>query len=367
MNMSAKYKIIATLVVWVVAVNLFGIYALNRLNLKPDTAYNWINPDKVPQEKSWNLIPIHAKWDSFWYLDIAQNGYKYQTGALSNIVFFPIYPLLIRTFMPILDNPILWGWLISLAGLFGALIYLYKLVKEFEPQVDPLEVIGFLLIFPTALFFNAVYTESIFLFLSVACFYHVFKKNFYLAALFGVGVALTRVTGVLLFFPIAYEYYKWKGFKISKQSLSILLIPATALSFFIFHWIKFGDFFLFFKVESLWGRNFAPNTSHVSQLAQSGIANLSTDIFYLAIAIAALVIAFKKLRLSYAIYMSLTLAVALASGTIMSIGRYILVLFPMYIVFASIKNTLAKQYLAFVFILLLAMNILLFVNSYWAG
>jgi len=76
---------------------------------------------------------------------------------------------------------------------------------------------------------------------------------------------------------------------------------------------------------------------------------------------------FKKLRVSYGLYMVATVAIALSSGTFMSIGRYILTLFPIYILLASTKNQTARQAWAFISILFLAMYTILFVNNYWAG
>ena len=79
------------------------------------------------------------------------------------------------------------------------------------------------------------------------------------------------------------------------------------------------------------------------------------------------VFVFKRLRFSYGIYMLLTLFVALSTGTFMSIGRYISVLFPIYILMASVKNNNLKQIYLFSSILLLAVYTALFVNNYWAG
>jgi hypothetical protein len=62
-----------------------------------------------------------------------------------------------------------------------------------------------------------------------------------------------------------------------------------------------------------------------------------------------------------------TIGVAVASGTLMSIGRYILVLFPIYIVGASIKNEIAKYAWIIISVMLMALNTYLFVNGYWAG
>ena len=49
------------------------------------------------------------------------------------------------------------------------------------------------------------------------------------------------------------------------------------------------------------------------------------------------------------------------------IGRFVLVLFPIYILGASIKNQYLRPAWIFISILFLAMYIILFVNNYWAG
>jgi len=152
---------------WLLLINVFALLVLNRLNLKGDTAYAWIDPQKTVQEQSWNPVSLHARWDSVFYTDIAEHGYHLTPGdTLSNIVFFPLYPLLLRALAPLTGgNFILAGWLVSIFSSMGAVIVFYKLLKEFHPSINPETPIFYLLIFPTAFFLNAVYTESLFLFL----------------------------------------------------------------------------------------------------------------------------------------------------------------------------------------------------------
>lgn len=363
-------KVITTVVLWLIIINIFALLALNRFNLKADTAYNWINPKDFSQNQDWNLISLHSRWDSVWYLNIAQNGYQYQKGQLSNIVFFPLYPALIAiTSILTLGNSILAGWLISSISIIIACLFIYKIIKKFHPNIDPDQVIFFLLIFPTAFFFNAVYTESLFLALSLACFYFALNKNFLLAGIIGLAASLTRVSGILIFIPIAWEYYEFFGFKrfFKLNFLPVFLIPFGTFCFFLFHYLKFGDWLLFLKVESLWGRSFTLNKGHFDLFSNPSIINFSLDLTFIVLAFVSTLLIFKKIRVSYGLYVFSTLLFALSSSTMMSIGRYILVLFPIYILAASFKNQLIKQAWILVSILLLGMYIILFVNNYWAG
>ena len=364
-------KIVVLFIAWVIIVNVFAILALNRFNLKVDTAYTWIDPNKFSQEKQWDPVSLHARWDSFWYTDIAENGYVFKgPEKLSNIVFFPLYPLLIKVTSFFVDgNLMLAGWLLSITFLFLALFYFAKLIREFHKEIDYKLPLMLLLIFPTAFFLNAIYTESLFLFLSIAAFYYALKKNFVLAGIFGFFASLTRITGALLFIPLLWEYFKNRKFTrpFNKELLSIFLVPLGTLSFFLFHYFKFGDFFLFFRVEGWWGRAFSLNKDHFLLLTHPAAVNLFTDVLFVIFAVMATYFVFKKLRTSYGLYMAATLLVALGTGTLMSIGRYLLVLFPIYILLAKLKDQYQLFAYIFISVLLFAMNVILFVNNYWAG
>ena len=371
--MSNVQKIVVLFVGWMVIVNLFALFALNRFTLEPDTAYFWINPNEVQQEQTWNIASLHSRWDSYWYVDIAEHGYYLrQDTALANVVFFPLYPLLMAIIgFILLGNYVLAGWILSSTFLFLALLYLYKLTKEFHPDVDPHLPLVLLLIFPTAFFLNAVYTESLFLFLSVAAIYYAKKKKNLSTGTAAFLASLTRVTGVLLVFPLIFEYLRHKNlsFKLLFNTRVLpVLIPIVGLfGFFLYHAIAFADPILFFRVEAAWGRIFSPNIDHLMFSTHPSIVHFGLDVLFLCIAVACTIAVFKKFGKTYGSYMAATLFVALVTGTLMSIGRYILVLFPMYILIASISNIYFRYTWMFVSILLFAVTTILFVNNYWAG
>lgn len=364
-------KVVVLVISWLLVVNIFALLGLNRLNLKPDNAYVWMNADRFTQDQSWSMEKFHARWDSNYYIDIAKNGYSFTADKpLSNIVFFPMYPLLIKTVSFVFGFDLVLGaWVVSVLALIGGCVYLYKLTREFHPEIDALLLVFLLLIFPTAFFLTAVYTESLFLLFSVASFYFAMKKRYVLAGIFGLAASLTRVTGVLLFLPLLVQVWQNEGLKKKAlvRSLPLLLIPLGTFSFFLFHWIRFGDPFLFFKVESAWGRFFSFNGDHFLLYSSAAVVNFSLDVFYALFGIVMVVMLLRRRLFAYALYVGSTLGVAISTGTLMSIGRYLLVLFPMYIIGASLRNDVAKYAWVLVSGLLLALNTILFVNWYWAG
>jgi len=367
--MKAK-NILTIFLTWLIIVNFFAYLALNRLNLNSDTAYPWMSA--APAISS-IATSVHARWDSLWYLDIAHNGYSYKgVGQLSNLVFLPLYPLLIKVVSFVtLQNYVLAGWLVSAISLFFALFMLSKIVKEFHKSIDPFLPVAFLLIFPTAFFLNTVYSESLFLFLSLAVFYFALKRNFLWAGIFGFLAALTRVTGVLLFIPVIWEYFssmseKGRPFRF-RDLTPAFLIPLGTAVFMFYEYLKFGDFYLMAKVESWWGRGLGISYNHFVFLTSAARANFIVDFMILIFTIVVAIFVFKRLRISYGLYLVSFLLVIFLSGTLMSVGRYVLVLFPIYILAASLKNKYLQFGWALLSVLLLAMNIILFVNNYWAG
>lgn len=362
---------IALVIAWLIVVNLFALFALNRLNLAPDTAYRWINPDEFHQVKSWNVLNLPAHWDSTWYLQIARDGYTYRgPEQFSNIVFFPLYPALIALLAPVLvANHVLAGWLISTLCLVSFTVLFTRFLARFHPDVDQRYALGFLLAFPTAYFLNAVYTESLFLLLTLATFFQVRRGKYVWAGVLGALAAMTRVTGILLLIPAVMELYAshgWSGL-FSRRGVSLLLIPLGTTAFFTFHALAYGDFFLFFDVERWFGRTFRFASEHFETFSQAASTNLALDATFAVLGLVGSILVWRRIRASYGAYMLVSLGVALATGTLMSVGRYLLVLFPLFMLLAGIRRPFVRQMLLFTSTLFLAINIVLFVSNGWAG
>lgn len=363
-------KVLGVYIIWIICINLFAFYTLNRFNLNVDTAYTWINPQEFSQNRNLNLVDLRVHWDSFWYLKIAQNGYEYVPGKLSSITFFPLFPLLIWLISCIpLITPALAGWIISTTALGIGLVFLYKLVKRFHPDIDPLEPIILLLIFPTAFFLNSVYTESLFLALSIIFFYYLLQRKFVMAAIFVSLASLCKLNGLFLFAPFIFEYLKTYGLKrfFNVNLLSFAVAPLGILIFSVYQYIQFGEPLAFFRAQMEWGRNFTLNMDHFQLDTPASFTNLSTDLLFLALSLTAGILLLRYSKASYGVYVLFTTLAAISTGTLMSISRFTLILFPIFILAAFVKSRQFKFGWQLVSILLLAAYTILFVNNYWAG
>ena len=106
-----------------------------------------------------HFIWSFANFDGVHYLGIAKDLYAYQYTQ----AFFPLYPLLIKVFSHLtFGNLIISGLLISNTAFFIGLLIFYKLItNKFNQKIAIWSVI-FILTFPTAFFFGALYTEGLF-------------------------------------------------------------------------------------------------------------------------------------------------------------------------------------------------------------
>ncbi len=145
------------------------------------------------------LAAAAVRWDSIGYVTIAQHGY---TQAQETILF-PFYPLLIAAIGSVIPSDVIAGVLISVVSFAIALVLLWRLtVLELGRHAANATVI-LLMVAPVAFFFTAVYTESLFLVLSVGAIYAARGDRLALAAVLAALATVTRVTGILLVVPIA--------------------------------------------------------------------------------------------------------------------------------------------------------------------
>ncbi|HEX3872939.1 MAG TPA: mannosyltransferase family protein [Solirubrobacteraceae bacterium] len=147
------------------------------------------------------LAAPFARWDSVWYLTIARHGYT--TGPTA--AFFPLYPLLVAGVSSLGPGLLLSGVLVSLAAMLVALRLVWRLTEiELGPggrDVADLAVFAVAL-GPMAFFFTAVYTESVYLALTLGAFVAARQDRWARAGLLGALAAATRSSGLILMVPL---------------------------------------------------------------------------------------------------------------------------------------------------------------------
>jgi hypothetical protein len=295
------------------------------------------------------------------------------------MAFFPLYPLLIRAVGSLAGNHLIAGLLISNASFFFGLLYLYKLLEHEYDRAVARRAIFYVSIFPTAAYFTAVYTESLFFMLTVGAFYYMRARLWWLAAIFGFFAALTRVEGVLLVVPFVMEWFASRdaGDRPTRTQLGAgILIPFGLALYMGYLWVLRADPLYFSHVQIHWNRHFAPPWVSVinafGKIAHSSgptlVANQSLEIAFTLLMIAVLVAGWHSLRPSYIAYMALSVLIPMSTSNLMSMPRFALVLFPMFAILARWGERPWVNNVILAFSLpLLGLFTVLFADWYWVA
>jgi len=101
-----------------------------------------------------------------------------------------------------------------------------------------------MLVWPASVALFLPYTESLFLLLSVACFFTARGRKFWLAGLLGALATLTRQQGLFLALPLAWEIWEAAGRRWSsalRKSLPLLLMPAAYGLWIVYRAVAVND------------------------------------------------------------------------------------------------------------------------------
>lgn len=197
------------------------------------------------------------QYDGQHYYDIATKGYVND----SQYAFFPLFPLVIRFFD-------LFGVAIIGTVVFNNLLtlitaYLLYIVASMEMHKDNMVSLYIALIWifsPTAIATNILYSEALFVFLSIFTFFLYNRKLFFYSGItLGLSVAC-RSLGSLLFFSfllvMIIDLLKKKDTHIIPNIIK-MYIPATLISLLypVFLYFKVGNWHYFVDVQYIfWGR-----------------------------------------------------------------------------------------------------------------
>ncbi len=366
-----------------------------------------------------------ARWDAAWYLAIAHYGYRPEFGAFTapRDAFFPLYPLGLRALSDVGLAPVIAGVAFSIGAFVAALYGLHRLTtlevarlrrgsrmpglgvtdktgdapRARGGPLDSLSLAGrgpgsarlakldsrevarlavLLTAFaPMAFYFSAIYSESLYLALSVGLFLCARRGRWGTAALLGALASATRSTGVMLILPLLLLYLYGPRedreperartrlrprYRLRRDALWLALVPL-GLGLYVAHLaLAGGDPLAPFHAEAVWKRHFAGPYGGVWDGAKGAFAGLRQLLSFqrghnyfpvaggspfidaghnvllfafLLLAIPMLVGVLRLLPLAYGVYVLAALALPLsypvAPQPLMSLPRFLLVLFPL--------------------------------------
>jgi Mannosyltransferase (PIG-V) len=322
------------------------------------------------------FVAPFARWDSVWYLAIAHGGYGHEAARTA---FFPLYPLLLRGLGLVIGSDLVAGVLVSLVAFAVALVLLYRLVAlELGGELARATVL--LVAFcPMAYFFSAVYSESLFLALSLGCLLAARSGRWAWAGVLGGLGAASRNSGITLIVPLVLLFLYgpradsarplvragWRRVlprhRVTPALAWTLLVPAGLAAYVAFLALRTGDGLAPFHAQQVWYRHFAGPFGGVwagTVAAWDGLRQLvhgpppplyftpaggdpmmvagqNLMLFgFLVLGAIAVVGAFRRLPVAYGGYalaaLALPLSYPVSPQPLASLPRYEVVLFPLF-------------------------------------
>ena len=302
------------------------------------------------------LVDLEARWDTDFYNQIATTGYRWDPTVFlhQNVVFFPLYPLLMRWGGALLGgHPLLAGTLISLAAFAGAIALLYRLAVLELGEERAWPVILLLSTYPFALFYSAVYTESLFLLLAVGAFYAMRRRYLMWAALSGLAAGLTRPNGFWLALPLLWMAVTPSEASSSEETgprewwrqprrlaaIAVALAPLAGAGIFSAYLaLRFGDALGWVHGQAAWGmpllgRGPAPDpvrTAEDLRLKVSEVMVYVGDVAAFFFAAAAIIPVSRRIGVAYGLWIAANIVPPVAAHLFISVGRFTAVLFPIF-------------------------------------
>jgi len=348
---------------------LIGLTWMVKLAILALGALAYVTYANTSIHEPYDLLRIWNRWDAPHYLDlvvfgyragdssdlIGPNGYRsiYPEDLALYIVFYPLFPWLATVINVVLSDPLASAFVVStLASIFVAPL-LYRLVRHDEEPGVAMRAAWFLLIFPTAYFLHIGYTEALFMALVLGSFLAARTERWWLAGILGGLAALTRVNGLILIPALAGEALsQWlsrpaEGRRLRVEWLAIGLVGVGFAIYLGLNFAIYGTPFEFLRVQDThWFKSLDWPWEGISGVFGWLRSNRFEDVLmlgwmellFIAIGLVATVHAAFRFRLSWSTWMAGNWLLFVSTSFVVSVPRYTLTLFPLYVSLALLSR-----------------------------
>ena len=332
-------------------------------------------PNRHPRAAEWDdpavtrdlglLTDVWARWDSVWFLRIAEEGYGSIERAAA--AFYPGYPAAVGVVGRIFGGHyVTAGIAVSLAAALGAFVLLYRLAESRLGAEGARRAVLYLALFPMTFFLQAVYSEALFLLFTVAAFLAAERGRFLGAgALTGLAL-LTRPAGFALLPALAL--LAWRSPRRARALASLAVAPALFALYPLYLWREVDDPWAFMHAQGVWTRHLSPagplggiwdglraGWAGARQLASgsdstvywSAVQNSDPDrvaalnlqgLAFLTLFVLLTVVAWRRFGTPYGLFCAASLAIPLSVPSerwpLLSLPRFGLVVFPFFLALA---------------------------------
>jgi Dolichyl-phosphate-mannose-protein mannosyltransferase len=359
----------------------FEIFVWSRAAIWAAALFAWLvfEPNRHPRADRWDdpsltrdlgwVTDVWARWDSVWFLRIAEHGY----GAVHGVTaaFYPLYPLTIAGAGRVFGGHyVAAGIVVSLAAALASFLLLYRLAEDRLGAEGARRAVLYLAVFPMSLFLQAVYSESLFLALALGAFLLAERRRWAAAGATAGLAVLTRISGVALLPALALLAWRRPREERRRAFASLCLAPLIFAAYPLYLGLARGDAFAFARSQGFWNRHLSAagplggiwdgsraawagvrqlvsgsHTHHYWAPVQDAdpmrVAAVNLEAFgFFVLLVALTVVAWRRFGAPYGLFAAVSLAIPLSVPSerwpLLSLPRFGLVLFPCFLALATL-------------------------------
>lgn len=330
---------------WQIVSIVIGIKAM--ILLYGAVAYQLLFNERV---KSWHgLLEMWNRWDALRHVRIAEVGYTNVGDARADLVGFPLYPWLVRLFSSVFQDTQLSAFVVAGLATIAACLLIHKLTGLDETDAVARNSVWFLLIFPTSYFLHINYNESLFIALTLGCFLAARRKNWMVAGIVGVFLCMTRMNGLVIIPALMIEaiHQYWEDRRWNWNWGYMLLMPLGFVVYLLVNRHVTGDLFAFIDVgrvmffKSLaapWVGIINVYNGMWAEPPSGALMNHVMEVVFIVLGFVCIFFSARLLRPAYTVWIAGNWLLFTSVGFILSVPRYTLILFPIYILFAKLAQ-----------------------------
>lgn len=281
-------------------------------------------------------------WDAGWYRSIAEHGYV--VAGRESLRFFPLFPLLGRWLghVPGLGPGAALVVVANVASLLAMAGLLLLVRRDFGDPPLARRSVWLLALAPSAYVFVLAYADAVLLLCVVVAFLGIRSDRWWWAAAAGLAAGAVRPVGVLLVVPVAVELWtrrhEMAGTRAWSGGGAAVVAPVVGAGAYLV-WVghRFGDLWLPLTVQQQNGHRgqFAAPFDAMWHDAVDALGGhhlgSALHIPWVLVCVALVVVAWRRLPHSYALFAVAVLVVSLSSTNLDSFERYALGAFPLVV------------------------------------
>ena len=325
-----------------------------------------------------NSLILHGKgtfaatmcnWDCKWYFTIINDRYDHTIRTspkvwkgLANWAFFPLYPNIVGFVSDITTlGPVFTGILLNQLFIFITAVYFYRLLRLNFNDLNSRFGVVILVFSPFSVYFASLYTEALYIMLSVVGFYYLRTSRELTASILGGLLAATRPVGIMFMVPVFINFIRHRK-PLTKLILALALSSAGLVCYMLFLHYRAGDFLAFKHIQKGWGRT-GWDTAHLGKQIWAMITDFHNSVLFLISVLLSLYMLVKKYY-EEALFNLACILPGVLTGTMMSEGRFCGTLFTFYFGLVVLAE---KSWTIKISVLMISLVLYMSYYVYWVG